>query len=185
MNEQGDAIKSGSRREFLRGATVAAGGVALIGADLPASAQAAACRDRPRPARPRPCSSFARQHSHRTRNKRLAGGRSRQRRRRTRSPRRPAAVRKHPIRASAPAEMHLRHLGPLHNLGGTWVGSGFNLISLPDFADNKPFRLKLSATRETLEFSQIGGQRPQPRLDGTRRTSTFSGSPTCNGSAMR
>jgi hypothetical protein len=43
------------------------------------------------------------------------------------------------------------------------MGRGLNLISLPDF-DNpqgpQPFRLKLSATREVLEFSQIGGRIP-------------------------
>ena len=69
--------------------------------------------------------------------------------------------------------MHLRHLGPLHNLGGTWVGSGFNLISLPDFADNKPFRLKLSATRETLEFSQIGGNVPNRGSTGQQDINIF------------
>ena len=57
-------------------------------------------------------------------------------------------------------------LGPLADLAGTWVGSGFNLISLPDF-DSKPpstgpraFRLKLNATIETLQFIPIGGAVP-------------------------
>lgn len=57
-------------------------------------------------------------------------------------------------------------LGPLADLAGTWVGSGFNLISLPDFDSTppstgpKPFRLKLNATREVLQFIPIGGAIP-------------------------
>lgn len=57
-------------------------------------------------------------------------------------------------------------LGPLSELVGTWIGTGFVLISLPDF-DSKPpstgpktFRLKLNATVETLEFHPIGGAVP-------------------------
>jgi hypothetical protein len=65
-----------------------------------------------------------------------------------------------PFRASPPIDDALAMLGPLAELPGTWVGSGFNLISLPDKHDNKPFRLKISATRETLEFRQIGAQIP-------------------------
>jgi hypothetical protein len=57
-------------------------------------------------------------------------------------------------------------LGALADLAGTWVGDGFNLISLPDFDSNPPsdgpkdFRLKLNATRETLQFTPIGGAVP-------------------------
>ena len=57
-------------------------------------------------------------------------------------------------------------MGPLADLAGTWVGEGFNLISLPDFDSNPPstgpqdFRLKLNATRETLQFIPIGGAVP-------------------------
>ncbi len=57
-------------------------------------------------------------------------------------------------------------LGPLADLAGTWVGGGFNLISLPDFDSTPPstgpkdFRLKLNATREILEFTPIGGAIP-------------------------
>jgi hypothetical protein len=51
-------------------------------------------------------------------------------------------------------------LGLLAELPGTWMGSGFNLISLPDKHDNQPFRLKLNATMETLRFSSIGGPIP-------------------------
>ena len=130
MSEQPDETRSESRRDFLRGAGMAAGGFALIGAESNAAAQA-------------PNAEQA-----------------------------PAAGQQKTIRASA-AEKHLKHLGPLHNLGGTWVGGGFNLISLPDFADNKPFRVKLNTTQEILEFSQIGG--PVPNRGSTaRRTSTSS-----------
>ena len=51
-------------------------------------------------------------------------------------------------------------LGPLMELPGTWVGSGFNLIARPDKHDNKPFFLELNATRETLSFTQIGAPIP-------------------------
>ena len=57
-------------------------------------------------------------------------------------------------------------LGPLADLVGTWVGNGFNLISLPDFDKHPPstgpkeFRLKLNNTRELLEFVPIGGTVP-------------------------
>jgi hypothetical protein len=64
------------------------------------------------------------------------------------------------FRASAPSTTVLAQLGPLSDLPGTWVGNGFNLISLPDKHDNKLFRLKLNATRETLTFTSIGGPIP-------------------------
>jgi hypothetical protein len=57
-------------------------------------------------------------------------------------------------------------LGPLTDLAGTWIGTGFTLISLPDFDPNppstgpKPFRLKLNSTVEILEFTPIGGKVP-------------------------
>jgi hypothetical protein len=40
------------------------------------------------------------------------------------------------------------------------MGGGFNLISLPDKQDNKPFRLRLTATREVLTFTPIGAPIP-------------------------
>ena len=46
-------------------------------------------------------------------------------------------------------------LGPLADLIGTWVGSGFNLISLPEKHNNKTFRLQMNATNETLQFNEI------------------------------
>ena len=64
------------------------------------------------------------------------------------------------FRASAPAAKVLAQLGPLAELPGTWVGNGFNLISLPDKQGNRLFRLKLNATRETLSFTAIGGPIP-------------------------
>jgi hypothetical protein len=64
------------------------------------------------------------------------------------------------FRVAAPADTTQDQLGPLADLPGTWVGSGFNLISLPDKQDNKPFRLKLNATRESLAFTSIGAPIP-------------------------
>jgi hypothetical protein len=70
----------------------------------------------------------------------------------------------------------LNQLGPLRELAGTWVGRGFNLISLPDF-DNpqgpQPFRLKLNATRETLEFQHIGGNVPNRGSQGQNDINIF------------
>jgi len=53
-------------------------------------------------------------------------------------------------------------LGLLQGLIGTWVGSGFTMISLPDFDSTSPstgpqdFRLVLHNTVETLVFTPIG-----------------------------
>lgn len=44
------------------------------------------------------------------------------------------------LRASAPSSTTHVQLGPLADLPGTWIGKGFNLVSLPDKQDNKPFR---------------------------------------------
>jgi hypothetical protein len=61
-------------------------------------------------------------------------------------------------------------LGPLADLAGTWVGGGFNLISLPDFDSRPPstgpraFRLKLNATIETLQFIPYRWGRAEPGL---------------------
>jgi hypothetical protein len=121
MSELHEENKSGTRREFLLGAGVAAGGVALLGANRTAGAQT------PQAAQPQ------------------------------------VGDQPSSIRASAPVDQRLNQLGPLRELGGTWVGRGFNLISLPFFdnpAGPQAFRLKLNATRETLEFNQIGGRVP-------------------------
>ncbi|MGR2662518.1 heme-binding protein [Chromobacterium haemolyticum] len=61
------------------------------------------------------------------------------------------------------------NLGELASLAGTWEGEGFNLISrpVPQTAGQTPttdgrstFFLDLRATRETITFSEIGGDIP-------------------------
>jgi hypothetical protein len=64
------------------------------------------------------------------------------------------------FRASAPSATLHAKLGPLAELPGTWMGKGFNLISLPDFQNQNSFRLKLNATQETLTFAPIGAPIP-------------------------
>jgi len=64
------------------------------------------------------------------------------------------------FRASSPAAESAPQLGPLLELPGAWVGSGFNLIARPDKHDNKPFFLELNATRESLSFTEIGAPIP-------------------------
>jgi hypothetical protein len=57
-------------------------------------------------------------------------------------------------------------LGLLSGLAGTWVGTGFSLVELPDFDSTfpstgpAPFRLKLNKTIETLQFTPVGGTVP-------------------------
>jgi hypothetical protein len=58
-------------------------------------------------------------------------------------------------------------LGVLADLVGTWMGTGFNLISLPAFDPKPPndgarkdFRVQANATREILEFEPIGASFP-------------------------
>lgn len=54
-------------------------------------------------------------------------------------------------------------LGPLKDLPGKWVGTGFNTIWRPFFANPKPKEdefLELNLTAETLEFTAISGQIP-------------------------
>jgi hypothetical protein len=64
------------------------------------------------------------------------------------------------FRASAPFERVLAELGPLQELPGTWVGTGFSLISRPDFQNGQPFFLELNSTMENLTFTQIGAPIP-------------------------
>jgi hypothetical protein len=64
------------------------------------------------------------------------------------------------FRASSPVSEDGPKLGPLLELPGTWVGSGFNLIARPDKHDNKPFFLELNETRETISFTEIGAPIP-------------------------
>jgi hypothetical protein len=90
----------------------------------------------------------------------------------------PEGARPPRVRATAPATKHLEQLGPLRELGGTWIGHGFNLIALPDFdnpppAGPQPFRLKLNATVEILEFTQIGGNVPNRGSTGQKDIDIF------------
>ncbi len=63
-------------------------------------------------------------------------------------------------RASAPFAIDHPKLGPLSELPGTWMGTGFNLIARPDFQNQKPFFLEINGTIEDLEFTLIGGGIP-------------------------
>lgn len=68
---------------------------------------------------------------------------------------------RHPeSRAATTFDLEHSRLGPLGELPGTWVGTGFNLIARPDFSDKQPFFLEINGTLETLEFSRIGGGIP-------------------------
>jgi hypothetical protein len=57
-------------------------------------------------------------------------------------------------------------LGPLNDLPGRWMGSGFNLIARPDFAQHNDRFLELNLTKEALEFSTIGS--PIPNRGGAQ-----------------
>lgn len=74
------------------------------------------------------------------------------------------------LRASAPFAVTPSQLGPLTELAGTWVGNGFDLVSLPDRHEGRPLRLQLNATREMLEFTPIGGFVPNR---GSRQDDIF------------
>ena len=63
-------------------------------------------------------------------------------------------------RAASTFEIDHPKLGPLAELPGTWVGTGFNLIARPDFSNKQPFFLEINGTLETLEFTRIGGGIP-------------------------
>ncbi len=67
----------------------------------------------------------------------------------------------HFFRASGPGSN--AKLGLLAKLPGRWRGYGFNLIARParqGVPANPPFFLMLNGTKETLEFSAIGGDIP-------------------------
>jgi hypothetical protein len=69
------------------------------------------------------------------------------------------------LRASAPVAESNSKLGPLAELAGVWVGSGFDVIALPTHSEEfNSFRVKLNATHETLEFNPIGGLVPDRGL---------------------
>ncbi|WP_213805258.1 heme-binding protein [Granulicella sp. dw_53] len=63
-------------------------------------------------------------------------------------------------RASAPFDIDHPKLGPLRELPGSWIGTGFNLIARPDFQNQKPFFLEINSTIEDLQFTIIGGGIP-------------------------
>jgi hypothetical protein len=74
------------------------------------------------------------------------------------------AVSVSPRRASPPvAELGLQ-LGSLVDLPGTWMGNGFNLVSVPDRTQNPPFALKLNATKEMFLFSPLTAPVPNRGL---------------------
>jgi len=64
------------------------------------------------------------------------------------------------MRASLPSTSTASPLGLLKNLAGSWIGSGFNLIALPNKQNGGIFRLMLNATHEVLDFSPIGAPVP-------------------------
>lgn len=64
------------------------------------------------------------------------------------------------FRVSAPVSTVLAELGPLANLPGNWSGSGFNLISLPDYQNQNSFQLKLNAYQDQLSFHPISAPIP-------------------------
>jgi hypothetical protein len=80
-----------------------------------------------------------------------------------------------------------RKLGLLADLTGTWVGTGFNVISLPDFDAAPPstgpatFRLLLNSTIETLQFTPVGGSVPNRGVVTAIGTSTGQPDITLNG----
>lgn len=62
------------------------------------------------------------------------------------------------LRAGAPLAVQVPRFGPLADLAGTWVGSGFNLISRPGKDVGLPFVLQVNATKEVLTFDPIHAQ---------------------------
>lgn len=64
------------------------------------------------------------------------------------------------LRAGAPLATQAPSFGPLAELPGIWIGSGFNLISRPGKQDNLPFVLHVNATQEVLTFDPISGSIP-------------------------
>ena len=144
MSEPGTEYKAATRRGFLLGAGAATGGMAVLGAGLQAAT----------PPTKTPPAAGGQQPA--------AGG----------QPPAPGGQNGSGFRASAPPQKHLSQLGPLRELAGTWVGRGFNQISLPDF-DNpqgpQPFRLKLNSTRGDPRVPADRRQRTKPGIHGARR----------------
>lgn len=64
------------------------------------------------------------------------------------------------VRAAPSTSTESRNLGLLAEFPGHWVGRGFNLIARPDHKHGKVFFLELNPTKETLDFTAIGGPIP-------------------------
>jgi len=64
------------------------------------------------------------------------------------------------VRVSPDSGAVSQNLGLLADLGGSWRGSGFNLIARPDFQGNAPLYLQLNQTNETLKIDPIGSSIP-------------------------
>jgi hypothetical protein len=64
------------------------------------------------------------------------------------------------IRAAPSLATKFRNLGLLAEFPGHWIGRGFNLIARPDREHGDPFFLELNPTKETLDFTSIGGAIP-------------------------
>jgi hypothetical protein len=70
------------------------------------------------------------------------------------------ATRRPAARAASTFNIEHDDLGPLTEFPGTWAGTGFNLISRPDFQNKGPFHLEINGTLENLAFTLIGGAIP-------------------------
>jgi hypothetical protein len=139
MNDPVDGIRAGSRREFMLGAGMAAGGAALLGGNLAqASQEPTAKAQDPQTAAP---AAEATQ---------------------------PAPAKSGPvakeyipsIRNSPHSNTVGQRLGFLADLRGTWEGRGFNLIARPDKTGGSPLFLELNQTFETLSFIPISSSIP-------------------------
>jgi hypothetical protein len=77
------------------------------------------------------------------------------------------------FRAAAPIDAQIFQRGLLRQLGGTWIGKGFNLISKPAKELNLPFVLQVNATMETITFTPI--QAPIPNRGSVQDDITIFG----------
>ena len=64
------------------------------------------------------------------------------------------------LRASPQPQQLNDELGPLSELVGTWMGTGWNLIAVPDKTRQKPFLLLRAPVIETLTVAPLGGAVP-------------------------
>jgi len=77
------------------------------------------------------------------------------------------------FRAAVPIEAQVSQRGLLRQLGGTWIGKGFNLISKPAKELGLPFVLQVNATIDTLTFTPI--QAPIPNRGSVQDDITIFG----------